>query len=148
VGLGAPYWDMHARGGILGITRGANRSHIVRAALEAIAYQTKDLVEVINIESGGPLSALMVDGGAAKNDFLMQFQADILGIPVDRPKMTETTAAGAAYLAGLGSKFWASAEELSECRRVDRIFEPKMDKKERDRLYGGWKEAVRRVSTK
>ncbi len=148
VGLGAPYWDMHARGGILGITRGANRSHIVRAALEAIAYQTKDLVEVINAESGKALSALMVDGGAAKNDFLMQFQSDMLGISVDRPKMTETTAAGAAYLAGLGSKFWGSAEELKECRKVDKIFEPKMNKKDRDRLYDGWKEAVRRVSTK
>jgi glycerol kinase len=148
VGLGAPYWDMRARGGILGITRGANRSHITRAALEAIAYQTKDLVEVINGESGKPLAALMVDGGAAKNDFLMQFQADILDIPVDRPKMTETTAAGAAYLAGLGSKFWGSAEELSKCRTVDRIFEPKMEKSDRDRLYGGWKEAVGRVSTK
>ncbi len=110
VGLGAPYWDMHARGGILGITRGANRAHIVRAALESIAYQARDLVEVVNAESGKKLSTLMVDGGAAKNDFLMQFQADMLGIPVDRPKMTETTAAGAAFLAGLGSNFWGSAQ--------------------------------------
>jgi glycerol kinase len=148
VGLGAPYWDMHARGGILGITRGANRSHIVRAALEAIAYQARDLVEVINEESGEKLSMLMVDGGAAGNDFLMQFQADILGIPVDRPKMLETTAAGAAFLAGLGSKFWSSAGEIRECRKVERVFEPKMDKGKRDGLYAGWKEAVKRVSTK
>ncbi|MBN2223659.1 MAG: glycerol kinase GlpK [Deltaproteobacteria bacterium] len=148
VGLGAPYWDMHARGGILGITRGANRSHIVRAALEAIAYQARDLVEVINEESGKKLSTLRVDGGAANNDFLMQFQADILGIPVDRPKMTETTAAGAAYLAGLGSKFWNSASDLGQCRRIEKVFKPNMEKSRRDRLYSGWKEAVKRVSTK
>jgi glycerol kinase len=148
VGLGAPYWDMHARGGILGITRGANKAHIARAALEAIAYQSRDLVEVIDEESGEKLSTLMVDGGAAKNDFLMQFQADILGIRVDRPKMIETTAAGAAYLAGLGSKFWGSAAELKECRKLDRIFEPEMDSDRRFSLYSGWKDAVKRVSTK
>jgi len=148
VRLGAPYWDMHARGGILVITRGANRAHIVRAALESIAYQARDLVEVINEESGEKLSSLMVDGGASANDFLMQFQADILGIPVDRPKMTETTAAGAAYLAGLGSKFWSSARDLRECRRIEKVFEPRMEKSQRDRLYSGWKEAVRRVSSK
>jgi len=147
VGLGAPYWDMHARGGILGITRGANKAHIVRAALESIAYQARDLVEVINEESGKKLSTLMVDGGAANNDFLMQFQSDILGIPVDRPKMTETTAPGAAYLAGLGSKFWNSVQELKKCRKVEKVFKPKMDKKQREGLYSGWKEAVRRVST-
>jgi len=147
VGLGAPYWDMHARGGILGITRGANKAHIVRAALESIAYQARDLVEVINEESGKKLSTLMVDGGAANNDFLMQFQSDILGIPVDRPKMTEPTAAGAAYLAGLGSKFWNSVQELKKCRKVEKVFKPKMDKKQREGLYSGWKEAVRRVST-
>jgi glycerol kinase len=148
VGLGAPYWDMHARGGILGITRGANRAHIVRAALESIAYQARDLVEVVNAESGKKLSTLMVDGGAAKNDFLMQFQADMLGIRVDRPKMTETTAAGAAYLAGLGSNFWGSAQELKKCRKVETIFKPRMDKGKRDLLYSGWKEAVKRVSTR
>lgn len=147
VGLGAPYWDMRARGGILGITRGANRAHIVRAALEAIAYQARDLVEVINQESGKKLSTLMVDGGAAKNDFLMQFQADILGIPVDRPKLTETTAAGAAYLAGLGSKFWGSAQELTKYRKVEKVFKPRMDKGRRDLLYSGWKDAVKRLST-
>jgi glycerol kinase len=148
VGLGAPYWDMRARGGILGITRGANRAHIVRAALESIAFQAKDLVEVVNEESGKRLTTLMVDGGASKNDFLMQFQADMLGIPVDRPKMTETTAAGAAYLAGLGSQFWSSAQELKKCRKVEKLFKPRMDKGERDLLYSGWKEAVKRVSTR
>ncbi len=148
VGLGAPYWDMHARGGILGITRGSGKAHLARAALEAIAYQTKDLVEVINEEAGTDLKVLRVDGGAVKNDFLMQFQADILGIDVDRPLMIETTAAGAAYLAGLGSGFWKSTAELKECRKVDKIFKPKMAEDERERLYKGWKEAVRRVSTK
>jgi glycerol kinase len=148
VGLGAPYWDMRARGGILGITRGANKAHIARAALEAIAYQSRDLVEVIDKESGKKLSTLMVDGGAARNDFLMQFQADILGISVDRPKMIETTAAGAAFLAGLGSGFWSSAAELKKCRKVEKVFEPRMDKGVRDGLYAGWKEAVKRVSSK
>jgi glycerol kinase len=148
VGLGAPYWDMHARGGILGITRGAGKAHLARAALEAIAYQTRDLVEVINEEAGLDLQLLRVDGGAVKNDFLMQFQSDILGIEVDRPLMTETTAAGAAYLAGLGSGFWKSAEELKGCRKVDTVFSPKMKNDERERLYTGWKEAVQRVSTR
>lgn len=148
VGLGAPYWDMHARGGILGITRGAGKAHLARATLEAIAYQTRDLVEVINEEAGVDLNVLRVDGGAVKNDFLMQFQSDILGIDVDRPLMIETTAAGAAYLAGLGSGFWKSTAEIKECRKVDRIFEPKMSEDEREGLYKGWKEAVRRVSTK
>lgn len=148
VGLGAPYWDMHARGGILGITRGAGKAHLARAALEAIAYQTRDLVEVINEDTGKGLKELRVDGGAAKNDFLMQFQSDILDIDIHRPVMTETTAAGAAYLAGLGSDFWTSTNELSECRKVEKVFSPEMDGKERDILYRGWKEAVKRVSTK
>jgi glycerol kinase len=148
VGLGAPYWDMHARGGILGITRGSGREHLARAALESIAYQTKDLVEVVNEESEVDMSLLRVDGGAASNNFLMQFQSDILNIDVERPKMIETTAAGAAYLAGLGSGFWKSASELTECREVERVFSPAMDKAEREGLYRGWKEAVARVSTK
>jgi len=148
VGLGAPYWDMHARGGILGITRGSGKAHLARAALEAIAYQTRDLVEVINEEAGVDLKVLRVDGGAVKNNFLMQFQSDILGIDVDRPLMIETTAVGAAYLAGLGSGFWKSTAELKECRKVDKIFKPKMAADEREGLYKGWKEAVRRVSTK
>jgi len=147
VGLGAPYWDMHARGGILGLTRGAGRAHVARAVLESIAYQTRDLVEVINKESGVPLEVLRVDGGASNNDLLMQFQADILGIQVDRPKMVETTAAGAAMLAGLGSGFWKSADDLKEVRKVDELYTPKMAADERKRLYDGWKEAVRRVSS-
>ena len=147
VGLGAPYWDMHARGGILGLTRGAGRAHVARAVLESIAYQTRDLVEIINQESGVPLEVLKVDGGASNNDLLMQFQADILGIQVDRPKMVETTAAGAAMLAGLGSGFWKSANDLKEACKVDRLYSPKMAADERERLYNGWKEAVRRVSS-
>ncbi len=147
VGLGAPYWDMHARGGILGITRGSSRAHLVRATLESIAYQTRDLVEVINEESLVDLSHLRVDGGAVSNEFLMQFQADILNINVERPKLIETTAAGAAYLAGLGSGFWKSANELKKYQEVDKIFKPAMDESDRKRLYSGWKEAVARVST-
>lgn len=147
VGLGAPYWDMHARGGILGLTRGAGRAHVARAVLESIAYQTRDLVEIINRESGVPLEVLKVDGGASNNDLLMQFQADILGIQVDRPKMVETTAAGAAMLAGLGSGFWKSANDLKEACKVDKLYSPKMAVDERERLYNGWKEAVRRVSS-
>ena len=147
VGLGAPYWDMHARGGLFGITRGTGRAHFARAALEAIAYQTKDLVELIREEAGIDLRVLRVDGGAVKNNFLMQFQSDILGIEVDRPKMVETTAAGAAYLAGLGSGFWKSADDLTKYRQIDVKFTPNMPEEERDRLYVGWREAVNRIKT-
>jgi glycerol kinase len=120
---------------------------VARAVLESIAYQTRDLVEIVNKESGVPLEVLRVDGGASNNDLLMQFQADILGIQVDRPKMVETTAAGAAMLAGLGSGFWKSADDLKEARKVDELYTPKMSAEERKRLYDGWKEAVRRVSS-
>lgn len=144
-GLGAPYWDSEARGIISGLTRGSGRAEIVRAALESIAYQTKDVVEIMNAESGVPLTKLNVDGGAAQNDFLMQFQADLLGVPVDRPRMTETTVLGAAFLAGLSSGFWKNASELAGVRSCERIFQPDMPREKRDRLYGGWKQAVARA---
>ncbi len=148
VGLGAPHWDMDARGAILGLTRGAGRAHVVRAALEAIAYQTHDLVGLMVEESGMPIRELRVDGGACANGFLMQFQADLLGIPVDRPANVETTALGAAYLAGLAEKFWADADELAHVRRQDRLFRPAMAAPDRERLTAGWQAAVRRVLSK
>jgi glycerol kinase len=146
-GLGAPYWDMSARGAILGLTRGASRAHVVRATLESLAYQTRDVIEVMNRDSGIELRELRVDGGAAANDFLMQLQADVLGVPVDRPALVETTAAGAAFLAGLGVGFWTSPDALEAARRRERLFEPRMEPEERERLYSGWKEAVARVRT-
>jgi glycerol kinase len=144
-GLGAPYWDTDARGAIFGLTRGTGRSHLARAALEAIAYQTRDIVEVMNRDSGIELAELRVDGGASQNDFLMQFQADILGVPVDRPDLVETTAAGAAYLAGLAVGVWNSPEELNRARFRDCLFEPAMDEARREQRYAGWKRAVERV---
>ncbi len=147
-GLGAPHWDMDARGAIIGLTRGANRAHIIRATLESMAYQTRDVVEVMNADSGIPIRELRVDGGAAANDLLMQFQADVLGVPVERPALVETTAAGAAYLAGLAEGFWSGPEELAQGRRWDRTFEPAMDPAVRESLYEGWKKAVRQVLTR
>ena len=145
VGLGAPYWDMYARGSILGLTRGANRNHIVRATLESIAYQTRDVLEAMQEDSKINLQALKVDGGAVANNFLMQFQADILGVPIYRPEVTETTALGAAYLAGLAVGFWDSKDEIAEKWNVDRVFEPVMDSSLRDKKYTGWKKAVSRA---
>ena len=145
VGLGAPYWDMYARGSILGLTRGANRNHIVRATLESIAYQTRDVLEAMQEDSKINLQALKVDGGAVANNFLMQFQADILGVPIYRPEVTETTALGAAYLAGLAVGFWDSKDEIAEKWNVDRVFEPVMDSSLRDKKYTGWKKAVSRT---
>jgi glycerol kinase len=144
-GLGAPYWDMDARGAIMGLTRGAGRAHLARAALEAIAYQSRDIVEVMNLDSGIELTELRVDGGASKNDFLMQFQADILGVTVDRPKLVETTAAGSAYLAGLAVGVWNSPSELDQIRHTDCRFEPQMEEQKRRGLYRGWHQAVARV---
>ena len=144
-GLGAPYWDMEARGAVVGLTRGAGRAHFARAALESIAYQSRDIVEVMNRDSGVELTELRVDGGASKNDFLMQFQADILGVPVDRPQLVETTAAGSAHLAGLAVGVWSSPEELNRARNRDRIFEPDMQSEQRENLYAGWLQAVSRV---
>ena len=146
-GLGAPYWDMDARGAIVGLTRGTGREHIVRAALESIAYQTRDVVEAMDADSAVPIRELRVDGGASSNDFLLQFQADLLGVPVDRPRMLETTAAGSAYLAGLAVGFWSSAEELSDVRQQERRFEPQMADESREALYEGWKRAVARAES-
>ena len=144
VGLAAPYWDSYARGTIVGLTRGSNRAHIVRATLESIAYQTRDVVEAMKADSGIDLQMLRVDGGAANNDFLLQFQADILGVPVERPAVTETTALGAAYLAGLAVGYWSSQEEIAKLWKSDKIFEPQMSEDERESLYAGWKKAVGR----
>ncbi|MBM7581645.1 glycerol kinase [Caldicoprobacter guelmensis] len=144
VGLGAPYWDMYARGAILGITRGVNRDHIVRAALESIAYQTADVITAMQQDAGIPLKALKVDGGACANNFLMQFQADILGVPVIRPQNIEVTAQGAAFLAGLGVGVWKDKEALKALCEEDRIFYPDMAAEERTKKYAGWKKAVQR----
>lgn len=145
VGLGAPYWDMYARGAVLGLTRGANRNHLVRATLESIAYQTKDVLEAMQEDSQIKLSALKVDGGAVANNFLMQFQSDILGVPIFRPVVTETTALGAAYLAGLAVGYWANQEEIAEKWNVDRTFNPSMTEEVRTKMYAGWKKAVKRA---
>lgn len=144
VGLGAPYWDMYARGAILGLTRGAKREHIVRAALESICYQTRDVLEAMQKDSGITLKSLKVDGGAVANNFLMQFQSDILGVPVDRPKVIETTALGAAYLAGLAVGYWKDKNDISAKWQIDRTFKPQMDIDTKERLYKGWKKAVKR----
>jgi glycerol kinase len=145
VGLGAPHWDAYARGTIVGITRGANRNHLVRAALESIAYQTREVVDAMAKDSGLRAEALRVDGGAARNDFLCQFQADILGIPVKRPAITESTALGAAYLAGLATGFWKDERELATQLKIERPFEPRMDVSRREELYAGWQRAVERA---
>lgn len=145
VGLGAPHWDAHARGLISGLTRGAKREHIVRAALESIAYQTRELVEAMDADAPSPMTELRADGGASANDFLMQFQADILGKPVVRPANRETTAAGAAYLAGLATGFWSGTDELERFWKADRIFEPTMPSERREELFAGWKKAVERA---
>ncbi|ASJ05367.1 glycerol kinase GlpK [Thermococcus barossii] len=143
VGLGAPYWDQFARGLIIGITRGTGREHLARATLEAIAYLTRDVIEEMERLVG--IKELRVDGGATANDFLMEFQADILGKRVIRPVVKETTALGAAYLAGLAVDYWDGMEEIKDLWRAERIFEPKMDRETRERLYRGWKEAVKRA---
>ncbi len=145
VGLGAPYWDMYARGTILGLTRGSNRNHIIRATLESIAYQTRDVLELMRNECGLELCDLRVDGGACANNFLMQFQADILGVPVERPEIIETTALGAAYLAGLAVGFWRDQSMITERRKVDRKFLPEMSVDKKEKLYKGWKKAVQRA---
>jgi glycerol kinase len=145
VGLGAPYWDMYARGTILGMTRGTTPAHIVRAALESIAYQTRDVLECMEEDFGTGLKELRVDGGAAANEFLMQFQADILGVPVVIPDTTETTALGAAYLAGLAVGFWKDQEQIAANYRVKRKFIPRMSSIQRESLYRNWKRAVEKA---
>ncbi|GHA12043.1 glycerol kinase GlpK [Oceanisphaera arctica] len=144
VGLGAPYWDPYARGTLVGLTRGANRNHIIRAALEAIAYQSRDVLDAMQEDAGLVLAALKVDGGAVANDFLMQFQADMINTRVVRPRQTETTAMGAAFLAGLAVGLWQNTEQLAATLAVDKTFKPKMNKDTRARLYHGWQKAVTR----
>lgn len=145
VGLGAPYWDQYARGTIVGLTRGSGKAHIARAALEAIAYQTRDVVDAMLADSDLSLQTLRVDGGATANNFLMQFQADILGVPVERPVVTETTALGAAYLAGVAVGYWRSLDEIASQWQRERLFEPTMNADQRDSLYDGWRKAVVRA---
>ncbi len=143
-GLGAPYWDMNARGIISGLSRGTNIYHIVRSALESIAFQTKDILEAMKSDSGIEIEMLKVDGGASKNGFLMQFQSDILNVETRRPDTIETTALGAAYFAGLAVGFWESVADLKGIIESDSVFHPSMDDKEREKLYRGWKKAVKR----
>ncbi|MEL7225491.1 MAG: FGGY-family carbohydrate kinase, partial [Cyanobacteria bacterium J06576_12] len=142
VGLGAPYWDSYARGTITGLSRGSTSAHIARAALESIAYQTADVLDAMNQDAQIEIVELRVDGGASRNDLLMQFQADVLGIPVIRPKVTETTALGAAYLAGLAVGYWKNQDELVQLWQMDKRFEPNMSEEKRKQMRAGWKHAV------
>lgn len=144
-GLGAPYWDQYARGSISGISRGTTTAHIARAALEGIAYQTYDIVKAMQRDSGLPITNLKVDGGASRNDLLMQFQSDILDTQVLRPKITETTALGAAYLAGLAIGYWKSIDEIRAQWQVERMFSPSGDTDKVEREIAGWHDAVNRV---
>ena len=143
-GLGAPYWDMYARGAIFGLTRGTEKAHLVRATLESLAYQTRDVLEAMQADAGMELKTLRVDGGASANNLLMQFQSDILDTAVERPRIIETTALGAAYLAGLAVGYWKESE-ITQAWQLDERFEPKMDTEERAQLYKGWKKAVKRT---
>ena len=142
-GLGAPYWDQYARGAILGLTRGAERAHLIRATVESLAYQVYDVLKAMEMDAGRKLNALRVDGGASANNFLMQFQADLLGGQVIRPSCIETTALGAAYLAGLATGFWKNADEVRENWQKERVFEPEISGERREKLLKGWKKAVR-----
>lgn len=144
-GLGAPYWDPYARGAVVGLTRGVNRDHIVRAALESMAYQTKDLVDAMAEDMGHPVSMFKVDGGASANDFLLRFQADIMDMPVYRPECIETTSLGVAYLAGLATGYWKSCDDILANWQTDRIYEPDMDAEVRNGLLDGWHRAVKSV---
>jgi glycerol kinase len=145
VGLAAPYWDPYARGAIVGLTRGANRNHIIRAALEAICYQIRDVITLMEQDSGIAANEIRVDGGAAVNNFLMQLQADILDVPVLRPTSVESTARGAAFLAGLATGVWKDRSELAECFEVERAFVPAMSTEKREAMYAGWRKAVTRA---
>lgn len=146
-GLGAPHWDMYARGAIMGITRSTNKAHIIRAALEGIAYQVKDLIGAFEQSTGRSFTDLKVDGGACRNDFLMQFQSDILGCPVDRSNHIESTGMGAAYLAGIATGFWTPGNEIRDLRGSDKVFLPKINEETREKLYAGWKNAIARVKS-
>ncbi len=147
VGLGTPYWDSEARGAIFGLTRGTTKEHFVRATLESLAYQTKDVLTAMEADSGIKLTTLRVDGGATMNNFLMQFQSDMLGVPVERPAVLETTALGAAYLAGLAIGYWQSKQDIIDNWQIERTFESEMDDALRDHLYAGWKKAVEATMT-
>ncbi|AQX55984.1 glycerol kinase GlpK [Priestia flexa] len=142
VGLGTPYWDSDVRGAMFGLTRGTKKEHFIRATLEALAYQTKDVLSAMEADSGITLKTLRVDGGAVKNNFLMQFQSDLLNVPVERPEINETTALGAAYLAGLAVGYWKDREEIAQQWNMEKSFEPDMEESRREDLYAGWKKAV------
>ncbi|HEX8917445.1 MAG TPA: glycerol kinase GlpK, partial [Chloroflexota bacterium] len=144
-GLGAPYWDQYARGAIVGLTRGSGRAEIARATLESVAYQSRDVLEAMRSDSGLDIADIRVDGGMVGNDFLMQFQADITNTRVERPVVSETTALGACYLAGLAVGYWGNQQEIEQKWAKDRVFEPKMDQSQSDKLYAGWKRAVERA---
>ena len=147
VGLGTPYWDTDARGAIFGLTRGTTKAHFIRATLESLAYQTKDVVDVMIKDAGIELKTLRVDGGAVSNDFLMQFQSDILDVPVERPVIQETTALGAAYLAGLAVGFWKDKEEIAKQWQIDKTFTRDMPTEQSEHLYDGWTQAVAATRT-
>jgi glycerol kinase len=147
-GLGAPYWDPNARGTIVGLTRGTTRAHLARAALESIAFQSAEVLEAMQKDAGQPLAELRVDGGATANDLLMQFQADVLGVPVVRPRSLETTALGAAYLAGLTVDLWSSRDEVARQWQAERRFEPRMDPATRESLMARWRAAVARTRSR
>ena len=143
-GLGAPYWDMYARGAMVGLTRGTTKAHVARAALESIAYQTRDILDLMLRDAGATIASLRVDGGATDNRLLMQFQADILGVPIQRSAVKETTALGAGYLAGLAVGFWNSPDEIEGLWQADATFHPAMDESQRESLYADWQRAVER----
>ncbi|MEG1244122.1 MAG: FGGY-family carbohydrate kinase, partial [Oscillospiraceae bacterium] len=144
-GLGAPYWDMYARGCIVGLTRGVNRAHFARAVLESITFQVVDLLTAMKEDAGMEIFDLRVDGGASVSNILLQIQSDMLNVEVNRPKVVETTALGAAYLAGLAVGVWKDKDEIAQNREVDKIFVPKIDPEKREKLYKGWKKAVTRA---
>ena len=144
-GLGAPYWDAYARGAVFGLSRGCSRAHFVRAALESLAYQSLDVIRAMEEDSGLPVTSLRVDGGASANDFLLQFQADILHGEIIRPRVAETTALGAAYLAGLAVGYYKDTEEIKENWMRDKVFVPAFTEEKRNRLYAGWKDCVSRI---
>jgi glycerol kinase len=144
-GLGSPHWDPNARGLMIGMTRGTTRAHVARAALESIAFQSADLLVAMQADAASPLTELRVDGGASRNDLLMQFQADLVGVPVVRPAVTETTALGAAYLAGLAVGYWSGTDQIASLWRMERRFEPRIEPERRGALMGEWKRAVERA---
>lgn len=143
VGLGTPYWNSDVRGAMFGITRGTSKAHLIRAVLESLAYQSRELLAVMQEDSGVKLSKLAVDGGAIRNDFLMQFQSDILGVVVERPAASESTGLGAAFLAGLAVGYWSGKEELTTLRKSERVFIPQMEEAKREQLFKGWLRAVK-----